>query len=73
MTMRYKLRGCRGLIWGSMCAKWMSSLESDFRKIQLEYALKKKVHIVYVYTTQGPRKHFGSEIQHYLLYIPFHV
>ncbi len=47
MAMRYKVRGCEGLIFGSMCAGWMSSLESDFRKIQLDYAQKKK----YIYST----------------------
>ena len=44
MPMRYKVRRCEGLIFGSMCAGWMSSLESDFRKLQLDDAQKKKVH-----------------------------
>ena len=42
MAIRYNVLGCGGLIWGSLCAKWMCSLENHFRKLQLEYPQKKK-------------------------------
>ena len=50
MVVRYAVRGCGGLIWGSMCAKWMSSLENHWKLIFWTAFVKKRTAITSAFT-----------------------